>query len=493
VRRAKKRWLAFVYFLLQQRLGEFIKMKSFTHKALAAAAAAACGTAAFAGSQVVTAGQFAAEAITNTTPVTLPAVKLTMGVARTTAQDFTIVVKPVSSSSKFNATSCTTALPVFASNNGGAATVTVKRASADECAYEVDVTTAFLSSDVTNLTLTGLVLTNHSLGTVGNTESIKTGVWDLGETARIDNSDDLTNLVGTSYQAVTLTATADTGTEANVNDAAGPLFGFSVQNDDLANSAKASFTVTLNATLTNATGTPFSNANVDNIAFTVTGDFDGLSTNFAAGAAGSQVTFGAANSPSSVTFTAAGASSTAVFTALSNQLSSSGATTVALKLESLKTKSLGTSRTFGVSAVVDPALAGVANETLSGSSSWWTWSANAIELRSAFFNNDTSGGNFTRFFFQNVSSTEAAYTAVCQAESGVTVTYGSKKSGNLTALGTTAIDAADVCTFSTGKRGSVTFTINAPASKIKGVYQQAVNGLSGGYIPLERPYAGGTY
>ena len=86
----------------------------------------------------------------------------------------------------------------------------------------------------------------------------------------------------------------------------------------------------------------------------------------------------------------------------------------------------------------------------------------------------------------------ADYSAVCQAESGVTVTYGTAKSGKL-AVGTTALTAADICTFSSGKRGSITFTINANIGAVKGVYQQAINGAAAGYIPLERPYGTNTY
>ena len=67
------------------------------------AAAAACGTTAFAGRQAVVTvnANFALEAITNTTPVTIPNMLpiVTIGVARTAAQDFTVVVKPNTSTS----------------------------------------------------------------------------------------------------------------------------------------------------------------------------------------------------------------------------------------------------------------------------------------------------------------------------------------------------------------------------------------------------------
>lgn len=457
-------------------------MKSFTCKALAVAAAAACGTTAFAGSQTVTQRNFALEAILNTTPVTVPDIALTIGVGRTAAQDFTVVVKP--GTAKFNG-SCP--LPTNAVLGGGAVTVSLKRQSASECAYEVDVTTDFNASNAT-LTFANLVMVNHSLATEGNTESVSVGVWDLGETARIDNSADLTNVVAKSWRAVTLTAAQDTGTQADVNFNGGnqPLFGFVNQNADTTTVAEANFIVNVNGSTTNAGGTAF-NAHVDvtKISFSVAGDFDGLSTHFNGGTNSAVTVNGALINSAAV------AGSTLSFNAAGTAFNATGNTTLNVALKTLATKSLGTSRTFGVSAVVDPALAGVADQNLAGNASWWVWGANGIELRSAFFNNDRENGNLTRFFFQNTGAA-ASYTATCHPESGVTVTYGAAKTGSLVA-GTTAVWADEICTFSTGKRGSIVFTINTAASKIKGVYQQAVNGTAAGYIPLERPYAGGTF
>lgn len=455
-------------------------MKSFTTKALAVAAAAACGSTAFAGSQTVTQRNFALEAITNTTAVTLPTISLTIGVGRTAAQDFTVVVKPVSSSTKFNGT-C--ALPTNSVAGGGALTVSLKRQSQTECAYEVDVTTDFNAGNAT-LNFAGLVFSNHSLATEGATESVSVGVFDLGETARIDNSADLTNVVAKSWRAVTLTATQDTGTSADVlfNGGNSPLFGFVNQNADTTTVAEANFVVNVNSTTTNAAGTAFNAAaDVTKITFTVTGDQDGLDV------ANAVVNVNLGGTVVNPTVVAAGNGATATMTFNAAGSNFNGATTtVQVKLPTAATKSLGTSRTFGVSAVVDPSLAGVADQSVAGNASWWVWTANAIELRSAFFNNDTANGNLTRFFFQNTGAA-ASYSASCQAESGVTVTYGAAKTGTL-AAGTTAINASDICSFSTGKRGSITFTINSSAGKIKGVYQQAINGAAASYIPLERPY-----
>jgi hypothetical protein len=456
-------------------------MNSFTYKALAVAAAAACGSSAFAGTLSVTQRNFALEAITNTTAVTVPDLILTIGVGRTTAQDFTVIVKPQTASTKLSG-ACP--LPTFDDGSGtGTATISVKRASATECAYEVDVTAGIASGDNATLNFSGLVFANHSLATEGTTESVGVGMWDLGETARIDNSGDLVNVVAKSWRAVTLTATADTNTVADVLFNAGnsPLFGFVAGQGDTSTVAEANFTVNVNTSTTFPSGTAFNAASgISKITFTVTGDQDGLD------AANAVATVNLAT-PVAAPITAAGNGTTATLTFnAAGTAFNTGATVVQLQLPTAATKSLGTARTFGVSAVVDPTLAGVPDQALAGNAAWWVWSANAIELRSAFFNNDSTNGNLTRFFFQN-TGTAATYSANCQAEAGVTVTYGSARMGTLVS-GTTALTAGDICTFSTGKRGSITFTINSSAGKIKGVYQQAINGAAAGYIPLERPY-----
>ena len=90
----------------------------------------------------------------------------------------------------------------------------------------------------------------------GATESINVGIWDLGETARIDNSDGLVNVVAKSQRAVTLSAAQDTGTTADVNFNGGnsPLFGFVNQNADTTTVAEANFSLLSNNSLVNATG-----------------------------------------------------------------------------------------------------------------------------------------------------------------------------------------------------------------------------------------------
>jgi len=474
------------------KLGEMIKMKSFTYKALAVAAATVCGSAAIAGSQSVTPTNFALEAITNATAVTVPPVTLTMGVTRTVAQDFTVVIKPQAGAT-FVQASCAAALPTDANF-----TASVKRASTSECAYEIDVTEVNGTIVGQTVVFTGLQLASHSLVS-GSNASIGTGVWELSEFARIDNSNDLINTVATASQAITLVAAADAFTTVDVDNANGPLFGFlpdangafTPLDDDTASIARAGFIIRNNpSNLKIADGVTNFDANnaahMDSVRINLVGDFNGAASVDAAFYNATNVATGIA------TATVDTANGTATFSMLpGNFASQSNNGTVVVWFTSALTASLGISRTFGISGVTDPDVG--ANQALAGNASWWTWDANAIQLRSAFFNNDTSAGNFTRFFFQNVGSSTAAYTAVCYVDDAAkTITYGTAQTGTLR-IGQTTINAADVCTFSAGQRGAITFTINAPAKNVKGVYQQAINGVAAGYLPLERPYLGSSY
>lgn len=464
-------------------------MKNFTYKALAVATAAVCGAGAQAGSVSSTTAKYAVEAITSTSAITLSPVVYTMGVTRVVSQPFTIIVREPAGAT--TTLSCG-AVPTVA--GGGAANITVKRTSSSECVWDVNVTTDINVGGT--ITFPNLAINGHGLATVGATEKLNIALYDTGETARVDNSTDVTATVATSGRAITLTATQDTGTKADVNFNSGnnPLFGFVAQNDDTTTNAAANFTIGVDGNYLNASGVAVTaNSVLTNIAVTIAGDFSGLVTSFN-GAGNSSVQVNATgpvlSTAQTVTYNAT--AGTATFTVSPAALTQNGTTNVLVSLNSAVSQSLGTSRTFGVSAVANPSLAGVGAQTLAGNANWWVWGANGIELRSAFFNNFADANNFTRFYFQNTGSQTADYSATCQAETGKTITYGSAKSGKL-GVGMTALNAADICTFSAGSRGSITFTINANIGVIKGVYQQAINGAAAGYIPLERPYGTNTY
>jgi len=461
-------------------------MKKFSIKAISVAAASVCASAAFAGS--ITAptatAKYAVEALVSTTDITLPNVVYKMGVARTIAQDFTVILTP-SAGSTFTAGSCTAATPTIAlaGTATGALTATVKRSGTAECAYEVDVTTAFsvpTTNDFVTLTFPGLVLDSHNLATVGSTAGVTLAIKDLGETAFIDNSGSLSVNVATSGNALTLTAAADTATKADVNDEEGPLFGFLSVGDDADDTALASFVIGNNSGATTwllpdgATPWDFTTDGTD-IDVTVAGNFQGLATN------GFLVDAPIGTDPVA---TATSAGTTATFTLLPANINAGQTnTTITTTFTSARTASLGTSRVFGVSAVADVVTG--ANVTLAGNSSWWTWGANASQLMTPYFTTDSRF--LSRYFFLNTSGASVTYSAQCYSEGG-TITNGTAQTGTLRA-GQTAVNAAEVCTISGATRGGVIFTINAPINAVKANYQTVDPvTLNNMIVPMTRPY-----
>jgi len=461
-------------------------MKKFAAKAVASAVGVVCAGLAHAGSITApaTTAKYAVESLVSTTDITLPTVVYRMGVARTVAQDFTVIVTP-SAGSTFTAASCTAAVPTvsLAGTATGAFTATVKRTGTTECAYEVDVTTAFstpAANDHVSLNFAGLVLDSHNLATAGSTAAVTLALKDLGETAFIDNSGSLTANVATSGNALTMTAAADTATKADVNDEQGPLFGFVTVGDDVDAVAKASFIIGNNSGATTwllpdgATPWDFT-VNGTDIDVTVTGNFQGLATG------GFLVDAPVGTDP---TATATAAGTTATFTLATTNINAGQTnSTITTTFTSARTASLGTARTFGISAVGDVVTG--ADVTLSGNTAWWVWGANASQLMTPYFTTDSRF--LSRYFFLNTGAA-VNYSATCYAETGNTITYGAAQTGTL-AAGQTAINAASVCTFSGNTRGAVIFTINAPINAVKANYQTVDPvTLNNMIVPMTRPY-----
>ena len=463
-------------------------MKKLTANAVVAAIGLVWGTTAFAGAITTPAADanattYAVEGLINTTDITSPNVVYTMGVSRTTAQDFTIIMTP-SAGAVFTAGTCAASVPV-AAGGGGAATVSVKRSSTSECAYEVDVTTAFTTA--TTLTFPGPVFDSHTMASSGNTVSVTLNLWDLGETARIDNNGPLSRRVGISGNALTMTAVQDTATLANVNDTSGPLFGFLANGTvpaDTATVAAANFVIRNNndgtSTWVKPDGVTAWNNVVDgtNIAVTVTGNFAQL-----AAAAGS---FGAASSVGAALTAPVVSGNTATFSVPPANTGANGTnTTITTSFTTARTASMGTARTFGVAAIGDVQIG--ADVTLAGNASWWVWGANASQLMTSYFTTNTLF--LSRFFLLNTGSVAVTYSADCLTETGVTPVYGAARTGTLTTNGLTAVNASAICTFSAGSRGAIIFTINAPINTVKGSYQYidpvSFNGI---VAPLVRPY-----
>ncbi len=457
-------------------------MKKLTANAVVAAIGLVWGTTALAGSISAPAAstKYAVESMTAATAITLPNVVYTMGVTRPTSTNFTIILTPSSPSTvEFNGT-----CPVM-TTSAATATTSIKRQSGganSECAYDIAVNgTAVAIGDT--FTIPGVVLSKHGLNAAGTTVNVNVNLWDQGESARIDNSAALTKAVAASGNALTMVAAADTGTVANVNDTAGPLFGFSVANDDTATVAKASFTVRNNNDGVSTWLLPDALTPWDfvlhgtAINVSVAGNFAQLATNgfLAASAVGPAIV---------ATATAAGATGT--FALVPTNLNGTGLNTaVTVSFTTARTASMGTARTFGVSAVGDVVTG--ADVALAGSSAWWTWSANASQLMTPYFT--TNSLFLSRFFLLNSSSSAVSYSADCYSETGNVVTYGAGRTGTLSANGLTAVAAGDICTFSGATRGAIIFTINAPINTVKANYQAVDPAtLNNNVVPLTRPY-----
>lgn len=451
-------------------------MKKFAIKAVAVATGALAAGCALAGSITVTGGttKFAVEALTASTAVTTPNFVYTMGVGRPVGNGFTIINTP-SAGSTFGAV-CV--IPTY--TGASTVSVTLKRFSGAECAYDVQVATLPVAVGNT-FTFTGQQYATHSLATSGSSISVSINLKDPGETSQVDNPGPITAAIATSGNALTLTATQDTGTTTDVNNTAGPLFGFLAQNDDSTSTAIASFSIGNNPTnlfmLPNGT-TPWNFvANGTAINVTIAGNYGGMATN--------GLTVSPATGPA---VTVAGTGGTRTFTLLpANIFAAPSTNTVSVSFLSSQTVSLGTSRTFGVSAVGDVVTG--ADDALTGNASWWVWSANASQLMTPYFT--TSSRFLTRYFFLNTGVNAVSYSAQCFSETGNAIIYGTAKTGTLSAGATTAVNALDVCTFGNPglTRGSVIFTISAPIDTVKGSYQ-AVDPVSLGaqVLPLTRPY-----
>jgi len=497
-------------------------MKKLQIKSVAVAASFACAGAVLAGtwtspSTDALAPKHAAEGLSASTALVVGSATYTLGVARGSSAaggDMIVVITPTAGAT-FAATSgaqCSTWAPSIGAGAASAVVGTL-RTSASECAYTVTASAAQgLAGGLpigAPVNFGNITFATHTLNTSGNSVGVNLNLWNSSESSRVDNSAAVARTLAASITSLTMTAAADTDTVTDVaftSTAAGavPLGGFSVTGgliSDTATAARAGFTIGNNAANTamsaNIGAGSFNYASVTGpITVTVTGDFSGLSGVTVQTAAG-----GAITSAPVVTINAAKTSAT--FTLAASDLGAAGTTTgFNLVATTAGTATLGTRRVFGIAGSAAPS--GATAVSLAGNSSWWTWSANAVQLVTPFFNTDGGSGVNTRFFFQNISSAPVTYSAVCSGEAGVTVNNtavgatGSTHTGSLV-VGTTAILARDICSFGsvTGAsaasgRGSIVFTINTASSNVKGVYNLGANGGGNAYIPLNRPYAGNS-
>lgn len=462
-------------------------MKKFAFNAVALAAGVLVASGAFAGtiSQPAVSVKYAVEALspTVTTTITVPTITYTMGVGRPTGNGFTIINTP-SAGSTFG----TCVVPVPSNANMG---ITLKRQSATECAYDVQVIGGPTAVGDT-LTWTNQTFPTHPLATVGSTLSVSINLKDPGETSQVDNAGPITKTLAQSVQSVNIYAAAvDNFTVADVNATGGPLTGFIAGTGgpiaDSTSQANAQLVMdnnSINAVGANGVTLFDFTATTGTATLVLTGDNSGAATNnfcfdlSNGGACGANEIFTLTTN----TATRAGIAS--------NQFPPQGTTHFRPVLFNADgTTQLGTARTFAVSGTVTPQVGSpqpFAN-TNGVNGTWWQWSANASQLMSPYFS--TNPQYVTRFFLLNTGALPVGYTAKCFSEGGGAVTNGAKITGTLAANSNNNIDATAICSFGNAPRGAILFTINAPINSVKGTYNivDKVTGANG-FVPLTRPY-----
>lgn len=443
----------------------------------AAIAAAFAGTVGVANAGTITAGNvsYSLENIASTaTNVTLGNVVYTMGVARTTAQDF-VIMYTLPAGVLFTATPAVPAVSVV-----GAATVTLKRGGigTNEVVYDVDVTTAFDATTV--LTLTAPVINTHGLISNGATVSLTMALKDPGETSYVDNVGTLSSVRATAaysadfWNGAANGVTADAATTTDVNVTV-PLAGFIVANDDTATIAKATVQVknTTAGVKKADNSADYTLVAGDLVTLTVTDvtGFLGLATNGLCDDLnnGGTCTAGA----NTEIFTISG--NTGTLTGLAGNNAGFSADRKVF-FTSDATTPMGTSRVLGIAGSVAPAAG--QSHTFTGRSDWWTWTSNGTLLQSPWFS--TAAGYTSRFVLTNTGTNAATYTAVVKTETGNTCTTGSGAAGTIPANGQLVVDASTICTAFSGanKRGAAVFTVNAPSANIQGAYN-IVNATTG--------------
>jgi hypothetical protein len=490
-----------------------MKMKNLTLKLSAVAVAALVVTGAQANGTVTptatgaTGGvTYAMENITAATTLTAPAITYTMGVGRAaTGQDMTIIYT-LPAGSTFNATP---AVPTFIATVPTIAipSVTLKRGGAGtaEVVYSVSIDPTSTGAGIhatDTFTLTGATIKGGTnLAANGATFDFQVKLLDQVETACVDNAGTTATCFATSRVATLAPAAdfwnsfpttpvvgvySDSSTTTDVN-ATVPLAGFvsttdnvpSAAGNDAAGVAKAIVWVkNTTSGVKNATNTgDYTLGATDLITITVTDPtgFLGLATGGLSYALATPVVF----TPSG---------NTATRTNIPGNDASLNANRV-FSYTSDATTPMGVSRVLSIAGAVTPA-AGISHN-FTGNSSWWTWGSNGTILETAM-SAYTAGYN-NRFVFMNYGNNDVTYSSTCLVETGKTAVTGTAASGTLAHGKQTVIPAANVCTISgtsngnAATRAGVRFTINAPSTVVKGVYNSVATNGSIDSIELVRP------
>ena len=483
--------------------------KLFASVALAAAIGLGASTAnAGSISAPAVATSYAAEALTAATVVTMPTITYTMGVARAAGANFTVLFDfPVA-----DTLSCAPA-PTLTSSQANY-TVSLKRCGGvgtggtgiAPLAYDVVVTAAGgIVGDTFTITngAAGMKFTPQNLNVAGNSVTLVVAIKDPGETSQIDNAASLSKVIATSLNAVNVFGPAkDVATVVDVNNGAGPLFGF------VANATPPPDTITTAAAFLTLSNNSTSAVLPDGITVydfkvgggtavvtvTDTSAFSGLAASPAFCLDLDLTGPGTCNTAAEIGVVAA-ASATFTIPAASFGVGPAPLTQpTATSFKASGTTSLGTGRSFSVAGTITPTVGsahGLADPA-AANGNFWTWGANATVLQSPWMSTFTASGYTNRFFLMNTAGAAVGWTATCLVEAGNTSTAGTT-SGTIPAGGIATIPASSVCTFSGASRGAVIFVINAPAAAIKGTFQQVTPQAQVTDKPLERVYLLGTF
>lgn len=519
-----------------------LKLSVLAVTALFATGAQALGTVSFPSTAAipVAAVQYAGENISPTaaTMFTLAPITYTMGVGRGAAgQDMTIIYTfPPGMTLPL-----APPVPVFARAIGHIAnplidcvpTVAVKRVGANEVVYSVTVNGSNLAgAGLIGInpgdTFTSAALMNFTSAVAPAAGSITTGsvvdvtvkLLDQVETACVDNAG-LPATCSVSSRVASVANAADfwnstTGivgvmadtnqTTTNVN-ATIPLAGFVAQvggtggsplADDSTTVAKAAVQVRtmIGAKQVGAPALAYALLAGDLVTVTVTDPTSFL------GLAAAGLKFGTL--PMTIIAATPTSASTAATAGNNPNFNATAAGGAALNnfvsYTSNATTPMGTSRVLGISGGVAPA-AGIAH-AFTPNATWWTWNSNGTILETPFFTNAVGYNN--RFVFMNYSANAVTYSTQCLVETGntaiavlPTALVPNASTGTLAANGQTVIQSTNVCTITPALggslRGAVRFTINAPSSVVKGVYN-TLNTVSGDMSSVEmaRPTGGSS-
>lgn len=423
----------------------------------------------------------------NATALTLPSIVYTMGVGRATAGQDMVIVYTLPTGVTFN---ITPAVPTFTAVASSAApAITFKRGGigTNEAVYSVSIgATAMQATDKLTLATPEITSGAHGMTAAGSTLSVQVKLLDQVETACVDNAGSPTTCFLTSRVASLGKAAdfvngaawgvaADTGTVTDVR-ATVPLAGFLAANDDTATVAAATVKIvnTQPAVLSTA-GAAFTLGAADIVTMTITDP-----TSFLGKAAGNSGLYFAplvsTAASAANTFTISGTTATRALPGNTVGFN----TNEFVMFTSDATTPMGVSRVLSIAGAVAPT-AGIAH-AFTGNTAWWTWGSNGTVLETSMFSNVAGYNN--RFVFMNYGANPVTYSSTCLVEAGKTAVAGTKATGTLV-VGQNVILSADVCTITgaatvggnTAARGGARFTINAPASVVKGTYNSvAPNG-----------------